>query len=318
MIGSLIDTAMDRTVVPGYSKFGLAVRRRLPGWPEDPPRMEGAVVLVTGASSGLGYETARRTAELGASVRVLTRDAERSERLATELVAETAGDVVGVSCDVSSLDSLHEFCERFTAEEKRLDVLVNNAGVMPAERTLSDDGVELTFATHVLGPFVLIDSLKGLLESSAPARVVNVVSGGLYAQKLDIDDLQAEEGSYRKAAVYAKTKRAELLMGDEWARRLRGSGVVVHAMHPGWTDTPGVQDSMPGFSKVTKPIIRNLEEGADTIVWLAGAPEALESSGEFWCDRKPRPEHRVPFTHESADDRRRLWEERVALAGSVS
>ncbi len=317
MIERLIDSALDRMVAPGYSRFGLEARRRLGTWPADPPRIDGKVALVTGASSGIGRAVATGLARLGADVRVLTRDRERSVALARELAAETGGQVSGATCDVSDLSSLHRFTGRFVSAEERLDVLVNNAGVMPPERTETADGIELTFATHVLGPHVLIERLSPLLKAGAPSRVINVSSGGMYSQKLAIDDLQSERGSYRKNQVYARAKRAQVILTREWARRLEGDGVVVQSMHPGWADTQGVRDSLPGFSKLTRSIIRDADQGADTIVWLAASPDALEPAGAFWHDRRPRPEHYLPTTKESAGDASRLWAAVEELAGPV-
>ena len=318
MLYRVIDSALDRAVAPGYSRFGLAVRRRLGSWPGDPPPMDGKVVLVTGASSGLGRAAAAGLASLGADVRVLTRDRERSTKLARELAAETGGQVGGVTCDVSDLASIHRFTGRFTSTEDRLDVLINNAGVMPPERTETADGVELTFATHVLGPHVLIEQLSPLLKASAPSRVINVSSGGMYSQKLDVDDLQTERGSYRKNQVYARTKRAQVILTHEWARRLEADGVAVQSMHPGWADTQGVRDSLPGFSKLTRGIIRNTVQGADTIVWLAASPDAQRPTGAFWHDRRPRTEHYLPTTKESPGDAARLWETVEELAARAS
>lgn len=314
-IPQTVDRVLDRTLVGGYSRLGLAARRRLPGWPADPPRMDGKVALVTGAGSGIGRAAAQRMAELGADVKVLTRDRDRSVALAKDLAAETGGTVTGVTCDVSDLASLRRFTGRFLSDHDRLDVLVNNAGSMPPERTETADGVELTFATHVLGPFVLIDRLAPLLEAAGPGRVINVASGGLYAQQLDVEDPQTRHSSYRKNAVYAKCKRAQLVLTQMWAERLEGK-VVVQAMHPGWADTPGVRDALPGFHKVTSRILRDSEEGADTVVWLAASPDALEPSGALWHDRKPRPAHYLPTTREPAGDRQRLWEQVSALAAA--
>ena len=317
MSARLIDTALDRTIAPGYSRFGLAVRKRLGSWPADPPRMDGKVVLVTGASSGLGRAAAVGLAHLGADVRVLTRDSDRSAKLARELEKETGGRVSGVTCDVSDLASVRRFTGRFAAAEERLDVLVNNAGVMPPERTETADGIELTFATHVVGPHLLIARLSPLLEAAAPSRVINVSSGGMYSQKLDLDDPQTAHGTYRKNRVYAKTKRAQVVLTHEWARRLEPKGVAVQSMHPGWADTQGVRDSLPGFSKLTRGIIRDAEQGADTIVWLAASPDAGRPTGAFWHDRRPRPEHYLPGRGESDQDRRRLWDAVQELAGPV-
>ena len=317
MSDRLIDSALDRTIAPGYSRLGLAVRKRLGSWPADPPRMDGKVVLVTGASSGLGRASAVALAELGADVRVLTRDSDRSAKLARELAKETGGQVSGVTCDVSDLTSVRRFTGRFAAAEERLDVLINNAGVMPPERTETADGVELTFATHVVGPHLLIERLSPLLKAAAPSRVINVSSGGMYSQKLDLDDLQTEHEAYRKNRVYAKTKRAQVVLTHEWARRLEPDGVAVQSMHPGWADTQGVRDSLPGFSRITRGIIRDAEQGADTIVWLAASPDAQHPTGAFWHDRRPRPEHYLPGRTESEQDRRRLWDAVEALASPV-
>ena len=185
----MIDTTLDRSVVPGYGSVGLRVRRRLPGWPEDPPRMDGKVVLVTGAASGIGLASRIGLARLGAIVRALGRDERRAAQAAAQIRTAVPGaEVRPETCDLSSLRELRALAERFTAREPRLDVLLNNAGVMPDQRTRSEGGHELMFATHVLAPFALIAWLCQLLERSAPARVINVSSGGLYTQRLPAQD----------------------------------------------------------------------------------------------------------------------------------
>ena len=307
---STVDTALDRTVALGYGNVGLAIRRRLPDWPADPPRMDGKVVLITGTASGLGLAAARGFARLGATVHALARDEER----AAEAVAQVrsglpAADVQPAVCDVASLASLQEFTDAFCAAHERLDVLVNNAGVMPDEREESPDGVELTFATQVLAPFVLIDRLQELLKASAPSRVINVSSGGAYDQSVPADDLETDDpGDYSPKKVYARTKREQIVITEQWAERLRGSGVVVHAMHPGWADTKGVQSWMPVFRALTRPIIRTPAQGADTIVWMGGAPEPTTSTGEFWHDRRARPTHyAIGASDDSAQERAAVW-----------
>ncbi|MBJ7521797.1 MAG: SDR family NAD(P)-dependent oxidoreductase, partial [Solirubrobacteraceae bacterium] len=172
-----------------------------------------------------------------------------------------------------------------------------------------DDGIELTFATNVAGPFLLTSLLSDLLAAAAPSRVINISSGGMYTAKLDADDLQAAEGTFDGVRQYAQTKRAEVILTELWAERLHERGVIVHSMHPGWVDTPGVQESLPTFNKIMGPLLRDAAQGADTIVWLGAAEEPLHSTGTFWHDRRARPTHRVPWTKESDDDRRRLWEE---------
>ncbi len=296
-LGRAVDTVLDRSVLGGYGSPGLAVRERLATWPPDAPRMDGKVVVVTGATGGIGQAAALGYAALGATVHVVGRDPGRTEKAA----AEVPGAVAGL-CDVSSLASLRAFTDGW---EGPLDVLVNNAGVMPPERTLTDDGIELAFATNVLGPYWLSTRLP--LDG---ARVITVSSGGMYGQRLD-EDLQNQQ--YKPAVAYARTKRAEVVLTEQLAQRMPTTWL--HSMHPGWASTPGITDSLKTFSKITKPILRTAEQGADTIVWLGGAPEGAQSSGLFWHDRRPRPTHLFGLNKETEVDRQRLWDECERLAG---
>ena len=214
-----------------------------------------------------------------------------------EIVRATANtDVHLVVGDLSDLASLGAAAADVAGRVDALDVLVHNAGALQAERTLSRDGIELTFATNVVGPFALTALLTESLRAGAPSRIVSVSSGGMYAQSLDVDDLQTERHPYKGAAVYARTKRAQIVLTEEWTRRLGGLGITAHAMHPGWVDTPGIEASLPRFHKLLGPVLRTPEEGADTIVWLGAAEEPLRKPGRFWHDRRERPTHRLPGT----------------------
>jgi dehydrogenase/reductase SDR family protein 12 len=301
----LIDAALDRTIVLGYGRIGLLARRRLPGWPADPPRIDGAAVLVTGAASGLGLAAACGFARLGATVHALARNTERAEEAVAQIAAAVPGaDARPHACDLSSLAAVESFAEEFVAREPRFDVLVNNAGVMPSERRRSVDGHELMFATHVLAPLALTMLL-------VPGRVINVSSGGMYTQSLPNDgDWESDRTPYSPRKLYARTKREEVTITEMLAERLRDRGVVVHAMHPGWADTEGLKRAMPSFRKAIRPIIRSAEEGADTIVWLGAAPEPARTTGFFWHDRRPRPTHYRIGPGPSGDsqaNRQRLW-----------
>jgi NAD(P)-dependent dehydrogenase (short-subunit alcohol dehydrogenase family) len=314
-VTSLLDRALDFTVVPGYSRVGYAIRSR--GWQRDEPgSLTGWSVLVTGASSGIGAAAAERFARLGATVHLLARDRERGEDARARISERTGSDQLVLElCDVSSLAEVREFAARFAAENPELHALVNNAGAMPAERTITPEGFELTFATNVLGPFLLTNLLLETLGRGAPSRIVNVSSGGMYTQRLDVDDLQLTRREYDPPAFYAHTKRCEVVLTELWAERLRGSGITVHAMHPGWADTPGVRTSLPRFRKFMRPLLRNAEQGADTVVWLATAAEPASRSGLFWHDREPRSVHRLPRTKETPAERERLWDECARLSG---
>jgi NAD(P)-dependent dehydrogenase (short-subunit alcohol dehydrogenase family) len=309
LIGSLLDTILDRTVVAGYSRVGYRLRRG--AWsPADLHPMDGKVVLVTGASSGLGLAAAEGFARLGAAVRLLVRSERRGERARARLVTRSANNDVRVEvCDLSDLKAIRRFAERFDRDAPRLDVLVNNAGTMVGERALSIDGIELTFATNVLGPFLLTNLLTGVLRKSEPARIVNVSSGGMYTQRVHLDDLQMAREKFDGPVAYARSKRAGVMLTETWAQRLRGTGVVAHAMHPGWVDTPGLKSSLPRFYRATRGLLRTSQEGADTIVWLGAAAEPLRSSGDFWHDRRRRPTHLVPWTKQAPGESERLWAE---------
>jgi len=312
MTSSLLDTALDLSVIGGYTNVGYRIRSR--GW-KPLPRMEGKVVLITGATSGLGLAAAGGFARLGATVWLAVRNRERGEAARARILEHQGEAHLHVElCDLSRPESVRRFAERFTGETQRLDVLVNNAGVLTQEREVSADGIEITLATNVIGPFLLTQLLIPVLERSAPSRIVNVSSGGMYAQKLRVDDLQSEQGDFDGPTVYARTKRAEVVLTELWAQRLAGTGVTAHAMHPGWADTAGVRSSLPRFYRVTRPLLRSPDQGADTIVWLGAAAQPADSSGGFWHDRRRRPTHLLPRTRETEAERDRLWAECVALS----
>jgi len=301
-IAQLVDTVLDRTVVGGYPHWGYAVRKRLPSWPADPPgdALAGKSVLVTGASSGLGAAAAAAFAGLGATVHLVVRSVERGERVAVGV----AGSRVW-RCDVSDLDDVTRFVESFDAG---VDVVVHNAGQLPDRRTESAQGHELTLATHVLGPLRMTELLRPALRSSTDARVIWVSSGGMYAQPLPVSDPEYAEGEYKGASAYARTKRIQVALVSLLARRWADDGIGVHAMHPGWADTPGVSGSLPGFHRLTSKILRSADEGADTMVWLA-ATTPRPPSGLFWHDRRPRDTHLLPWTRhdESARESMLTW-----------
>jgi dehydrogenase/reductase SDR family member 12 len=315
---SLVDTLLDRGLI-GYGNVGYLARRA--AWAaDDPPAgaLEGKVAIVTGAKAGLGRATAAGLARLGATVHLVVRDREGGERVRGELEAEVPGARLAVDvCDVSSLESVRAFADGFDGP---LHVLVHNAGVMPPERRESPDGNELMLATHVLGPHLMTRLLRPHLRAGAPSRVIWVASGGMYGQRLRADDLQYERGEYSPSTGYARTKRAQVVLSERWAQELRGDGVVVHAMHPGWADTPGIASSLPAFRRLTRPILRTDAQGADTTVWLAAAEEPGRDSGRFWHDRRPRPTHYLRRTKEGEADRRALWDacERLTAAGPPS
>lgn len=306
----VIDTLLDRSIALGYGKLGLELRRRLPDWPADPPRMDGQVALVTGAASGIGLAACRGFARLGAGVRAVARSEDRAREAAEQIrTAVPDADVRPLACDLSELAALRTLSDQLLATGERLDVLVHNAGVMPDERTRSRDGHELMFATHVLAPFALNAWLSDLLGRSAPARIITVSSGGMYGQRLPLGDPESEAAACSPLKLYARTKRQQVVLSELWAERLLDRGVVVHAMHPGWVETPGLTRSLPAFRAAARLILRDPEGGADTVIWLAAAPEALETTGRFWHDRRSRPTHyRLAADDDQPEARQGLWD----------
>ncbi len=255
---------------------------------------------------------------MGARLVLVGRDPGRLEETARELRDDAPDtEVSTVVADMSSLASVRAAADQIIASEPRIDVIVDNAGAMFADRQVTPEGFERTFATMVLGPFVLIARLLPRLAESPDPRIVAVTSGGMYTQALPLDDLGFERGAYDGPRAYARAKRAQVAMTREWARRLRDRGIVANAMHPGWADTPGLEASLPGFRKLVGPLLRTPAEGADTTIWLAAAPEARAATGQLFLDRRRRPFDRVPTTRLSAEDRRALWDLVVAMTGEA-
>ena len=304
-----MDTVLDRLVV-GNSRIGYAIRRRLGRWPADPApgSLTGTTALVTGAGSGLGLATATGLANLGARVHLLGRSAERLRFARAEVLGRVPGaDVHIEQCDLAVMARVREFADDFADRVPRLGVLVHNAGAMTATRTETEEGNEVGFATHVLGPFLLTTLLRTALAAAAPARVIFVSSSGMYGQALRVDDPQFREGDYRSVTAYARTKRMQVSLAREFAQRLQPVGIAVHAMHPGWVDTPGLATSLPRFHTLLAPLLRTPAEGADTTVWLAAAADPQSHSGQFWHDRRIRPTRLLRPTGDTAENRAQLW-----------
>jgi len=319
VVAGTVDKILEATVVGSFSSLGPSLRSSTAGW-TPPPSMAGKTVLVTGATSGLGLAAATGVAALGARVVLTGRGHDRAARAVDAVLGSVPGaDVSYLLADMGEFAQVRGLAEEFLAAHDRLDVLVHNAGALSKDRTVNSAGTEVTVASQVAAPFLLTGLLLPALEAAAPSRVIQVSSGGMYTQKFDLTTLEMGPDDYDGTVAYARAKRAQLVLMHEWVRRTEGTGVSFHAMHPGWADTPGIRDSLPGFSKVMGPLLRTADEGADTVVWLAAAPEGVESTGEFWLDRRPRWEHKVPWTRLSEQDfvssGAQLWDWCAALTG---
>lgn len=276
--------------------------------------MGGEVALVTGGTSGIGKATAMALAAMGADVVVVGRDPERGEKAAAEIRAQTGGRVDLALADLSSQAEVRALAEEFRRRYDRLDVLVNNAGLVQSKRTETPDGMETTFAINHLAPFLLTNLLLDVLEKSAPSRVVTVSSEAERWGNIDFDDLQSKK-RYRGFPVYGMTKLANIMFTYELAERLKGTGVTATCMHPGavntrfGTNNPG---PMTILFRLFKPFMRAPEQGADTVIWLASSPEVEGASGRYYSDRKLVKPKKVAS---DPDARRRLWEESERLTG---
>jgi dehydrogenase/reductase SDR family protein 12 len=302
----MLDAFLDKSLI-GYTALGYR-------WRPHPPidaDLRGRVALVTGATSGLGRATATALARFGATTLIVGRNPAKTAAVASQIRDETGNPAVREEvADLSLMSQVRALAERLEAP---IHLLVNNAGVLLPMREETEEGLERTFATNLLGHFLLTNLLGDKLEP--PARIINVSSGGMYTQRIRPDDLQMKKTRYDGTVAYARTKRGQVILTELWAERFRDRGIVVHSMHPGWAATPGVSESLPRFYKVTRPLLRTAEQGADTIVWLCASEEAGQTTGLFWHDRRPRPTHRLEATRETPKEREALWN---ALEGMLA
>lgn len=304
---SIIDTALDKTLI-GYTKIGSSAR----GLDSEQlfPEVAGKHIMVTGATGGIGKAAAERLAANGAIVHAVGRNDDKL----SELADEAKGTIVPHKADLSLMSSIVALTERYMGSGEPLHGLINNVGVMSHERTETGEGFELTFATNLLGQYILTRGLLPVLMASAPSRIVMVSSGGMYSQGLTVSNLQSTVGEYNGTNAYARTKRAEVVLAEEWATSLADMGVTVNSMHPGWVDTDGVKTSLPTFRRITGPFLRGADQGADTAVWLVASDDAAGLSGSFVHDRQPRPTHRMKKTVEDAGKRERFMEYMASTA----
>lgn len=309
----IVDRVLEVPVLPSFTRIGYSVRSRLEDWTElDDYDLSGRVMLVTGATSGLGYAAAMQLARCGATLVLNGRTEEKNERVRTEIVEATGNEAITtVAADMGDLDQVRAMAEVVLERHDRLDVLIHNAGALTNERRTAPDGTEATVASQVVGPFLLTNLLLDRLRASAPSRVLIMSSGGMYTQGLTIRKLEMGDDDYDGSTQYARAKRAQVTLNEMWAERYADSGVRFHALHPGWAATPGVEDALPTFNKVLGPLLRSADQGADTLVWLAADDgQPVDTTGEFWLDRRTRSIHKTPQSRKTDTPERRteLWD----------
>jgi NAD(P)-dependent dehydrogenase (short-subunit alcohol dehydrogenase family) len=306
----ILDDALDTLVVPGFSRIGYLLRAGQFA-PLDHNALRGKTVVITGPTSGLGKAAAHQLAAMGADLILVGRSAEKLELVKSELVRDSESQKFHtVIADMGNLDAVRRGSQQILGLTSSLHAVIHNAGALLKERSITSQGFETTIATHVLGPHQMTTDLLPLLRSSA-GRVITVSSGGMYAASLpnvSLDESpEMTPAYYDGTRQYAIAKRIQVTLNEMWA--IREPQVSFAAMHPGWADTPGVQESLPAFRRLTKPLLRSAEQGADTICWLASR-SATTDSGKFWCDRAVRTIHRLPRTKKSdtPEVREALWQ----------
>jgi NAD(P)-dependent dehydrogenase (short-subunit alcohol dehydrogenase family) len=275
--------------------------------------MTAKTVLITGGNAGLGLETAVALADMGASVVITARDASRGEGARKEIVERSSSDAVEVmALDLASTASIRSFAEAFLAGHPRLDVLVNNAGVILSERSETEDGFESTFGVNHLGHVLLTELLLDRLKASAPSRIVVVASEAhkFALDGLKFDDLQCE-GHFWSYRVYGRSKLANIYFARALAERLEGTGVTVNAVHPGSVATRFGRDGDTRLvtaltTFVARPFSRSPEEGARTQVHVASAPELADVSGAYFANSK-RADGRLSRAARDDEAAERLW-----------
>ncbi|MFB3052494.1 MAG: SDR family oxidoreductase [Dehalococcoidia bacterium] len=282
--------------------------------------MQGKTVLITGANSGLGKETAVALARAGATVVFTSRDPEKGEQAAADIRQRSGADVTLMPLDLASFPSIRALADDFLKRYDSLHVLVNNAGLILTERTETEQGFETTFGVNHLGHFLLTQLLLDRIKASAPARIINVASRAhRFARNgLDFDDLQLTK-SYGGMQAYGRSKLANIYFTRELARRLEGSGVTVNALHPGGVNTgfshDGDTNGLYSFLwSLAKPFLRSPEKGAQTSIYLASATEVEGVTGKYFANSKEAQPTSIAQDDEAA---RRLWtasEELIAQA----
>jgi NAD(P)-dependent dehydrogenase (short-subunit alcohol dehydrogenase family) len=278
--------------------------------------MEGKVVVITGATSGIGRETARELARLGATVAIIGRDAAKGRETLADLrpSARHPERVAFLGCDLASLTSVRALAAQLHERYEKIDVLINNAGVMNRKRRLTEDGFEETFAVNHLAHFLLTRLVLDLVKRAAPSRIINVSSNAHLTGKLDPDDLM-QARRYTAFGAYAASKLANLYFTYELARKLDGTGVTVNTVHPGtvasnFFNNNGVLARLA--MTALKPFFLTSAQGAETSVFLASSPQLEDVTGRYFYRR--RQEASSPRSHEPGAARA-LWTASEKLTG---
>jgi len=277
--------------------------------------MKGKIVLITGATSGIGKETALGLAKMGATVVLVGRSREKLDRVAGSIASATGNRTIDTMiCDLASMENVRKLASNFKQKYQRLDVLINNAGEIVGERRTTVDGFEYTLALDHLSHFLLTMLLLDQIKASAPARIINVSSAAHMFGHIDFDDLMGEK-KYNPMKAYGQAKLANLLFARELARRLAGTGVTANAVHPGTVRTnfgKGMKGRWRIFLWLGSPFMIGAEEGAETSIFVASSPEVAGVTGKYFAKKKETRSSKRSHDQAAAE---RLWEVSSKLTG---
>ena len=278
------------------------------------PDLTGKLILVTGATDGIGLVTAEVLAGMGANVTILGRNLQKTADSAAAIQQKTGKNVETIVADLSVQAQVRRAAAEYLARHDQLHVLVNNAGAVFTQRKVSADGLEMTFALNHLGYFLLTDLLLGALKVSAPARIVSVSSGAHVGAQLDFSDLQNERG-FSSFKAYGQSKLANIYFTYELARRLEGTGVTANCLHPGFVATNFGASNGGIFGpifRLAQLIALKPNQGAETSVYLASSPEVEGVSGKYFDKKKAVRSSEVSYDRATAE---RLWQVSEELTG---
>jgi NAD(P)-dependent dehydrogenase (short-subunit alcohol dehydrogenase family) len=266
--------------------------------------LKDKIVLITGATSGIGKETARALAELDATVVFTTRDELKGKNTKDELIKSSNNKKIDfLSCDLASFDSIRNCCKEFKSKYNKLHVLINNAGVWDFTRRESKDDIENIFATNYLGPFLMTNLLLDILKKSGPSRIINVTSGMHYGT-INFDDIEFKQ-KFSGARAYRQSKLGLILFTRLLAKKLEGTGVVVNCVHPGMNKTNLGRDA-GGFSRmIFKLMGKDPKIGAETSIYLASSPELENITGEYFAKKEIHKSSKESYDMNLAE---RLWD----------
>lgn len=320
MIKTILDTVIEKSVIPSFSSIGSRVRPRLFDWTRlESYSLKDRVVVLTGGTSGIGRAAANLYAGLGATLVLVARNQTKTDNTIDAIKQDYGSAVIHrVIGDLASRQDVERIATELADRFPAIDVLAHNAGALFNNRQRAASGNDMAVELMVATPFLLTGLLLPQLSANVnrahagPGRVLTMSSGGMYTEALSVETLDMPDENYHGARQYARAKRAQVVLNELWASKVDPGKTVFHALHPGWVETPGITEALPGFSRILKPLglLRSAREGADTLLWLSAEKQVGESTGLFWHDRAIRPIDMSSRTRnaDTQEQRQALWQ----------